>query len=48
MGRTQKLKDKTAVSEEIQPNPDMETILGESKEGALPQYIEDADRILNP
>ncbi|MEM7483571.1 MAG: hypothetical protein AAF348_00030 [Bacteroidota bacterium] len=48
MGRGQKLEDKTAVSEEIQPNPDMETILGESKEGALPQNIEDAERILNP
>ncbi|MBS9461976.1 hypothetical protein KIM67_06100 [Flagellimonas sp. 389] len=48
MGRTQKLEDKKAVSEEIQPNPDMETILGESKEGALPQNLQDAERILNP
>ncbi len=46
-GRAPKLKDKKAVSEEIEPNPEAESILGESKE-ALPQNIEDAEQILNP
>lgn len=47
-GRTTKLEDKTAVSEEIEPNPDIETILIESEEVALPQNIQDAEQILNP
>lgn len=47
-GRTTKLEDKTAVSEEIEPNPDIETILVESEEVALPQNIQDAEQILNP
>lgn len=47
-GRTTKLEDKKAVSEEIEPNPDIETILVESEEVALPQNIQDAEQILNP
>ncbi|TAI48065.1 hypothetical protein [Flagellimonas allohymeniacidonis] len=47
-GRAPKLEEKTAVSEEIEPNPDTEVILGESKESALPQNIEHAEQILDP
>ncbi|WP_431125575.1 hypothetical protein [Flagellimonas flava] len=46
-GRAPKLEDKKAVSEEIEPNPEAENLLGESKE-ALPQNIQDAEQILNP
>lgn len=46
-GRVPTLKDKKAVSEEIEPNPGAETLLGESKE-ALPQNIQDAEQILSP
>ncbi|MEM9647619.1 MAG: hypothetical protein AAF969_04000 [Bacteroidota bacterium] len=46
-GRAPKLEEKKAVSEEIKPNPETETLLGESKE-ALPQNIQDAEQILNP
>ncbi|MGX1931167.1 hypothetical protein [Flagellimonas sp. 2504JD4-2] len=46
-GRVPKLEDKKAVSEEIEPNPDAEVILGESEE-ALPQNVQDAEQILNP
>ncbi|PWL40361.1 hypothetical protein DKG77_05955 [Flagellimonas aquimarina] len=47
-GRATKLEDKKAISEEIEPNPDTEIILGESEESALPQNIQDAEQILNP
>ncbi|WP_420604038.1 hypothetical protein [Flagellimonas sp.] len=47
-GRAPKLEDKKTVSEEIEPNPDAATILGESEESALPQNIQDAEQILNP
>ncbi|TMU55611.1 hypothetical protein [Flagellimonas algicola] len=46
-GRAPKLEDKKAVSEEIEPNPETENLLGESKE-ALPQNIQDAEQILSP
>lgn len=46
-GRAPKLEDKKAVSEEVEPNPDTEVILGESEE-ALPQNTQDAEQILNP
>ncbi|MEZ4810633.1 MAG: hypothetical protein R2819_09755 [Allomuricauda sp.] len=46
-GRGARLQDQKAISEEIEPNPDAETIQGESKE-ALPQNIQDAEQILNP
>ncbi|WP_420400894.1 hypothetical protein [Flagellimonas sp.] len=46
-GRAPKLEDKKAVSEEIEPNPEAENLLGESKE-ALPQNIQDAEQILSP
>ena len=49
LGRTSKLEDKDAISEEIEPNPNTEVILGESEEkSALPQNIKDAEDILNP
>ena len=35
------------MSEEIEPNPEAESIMGESKE-ALPQNIQDAEQILSP
>lgn len=48
-GRAPKLQDKKAISEEIEPSQDVETILGkESEEAALPQNIQDAEQILNP
>ncbi|WP_222981670.1 hypothetical protein [Flagellimonas meishanensis] len=46
-GKTAKLEDQNAVSEEIEPNPEAATIQGESEE-ALPQNIHDAEKILNP
>ncbi len=46
-GRTGKLEDQNAVSEEIQPNEEVVTIQGESEE-ALPQNIHDAEKILSP
>ena len=46
-GRGARLQDQKAISEEIEPNPNAETIQGESKE-ALPQNIQDAEQILNP
>lgn len=46
-GRVPTLEDKKAVSEEIKPNPDTETLLGESEE-ALPQNVQDAEQILHP
>ncbi|WP_136465873.1 hypothetical protein [Flagellimonas onchidii] len=46
-GRVPKLKDKKAVSEEIEPNPNAESILGGSEE-ALPQNVQDAEQILDP
>ncbi|MDT0538219.1 MULTISPECIES: hypothetical protein [Croceitalea] len=49
LGRTTKLEEKEAISEEIEPNPDTEIILGETEEkSALPQNIKDAEDILNP
>lgn len=48
VGRAPKLEDKKAISEEIEPNLDVETILEESEEVALPQNIQDAEQILNP
>ncbi|MEX0313148.1 MAG: hypothetical protein AB3N18_03150 [Allomuricauda sp.] len=47
VGRAPKLTDKKAVSEEIEPNPNTETILGDSEE-ALPQNVQDAEQILDP
>ncbi|WP_375325481.1 hypothetical protein [Flagellimonas sp. GZD32] len=47
-GRGSKLEDQDAVSEEIAPNPNTETMLFESNEPALPQNIKDAEQILNP
>ena len=46
-GRTNKLEEQQAISEEIKPNVEVETIQGESKE-ALPQNIHDAEKILSP
>ncbi|NAY92149.1 hypothetical protein GTQ34_09475 [Muricauda sp. JGD-17] len=46
-GRTSKLEDQNAVSEEIEPNPETVTIQGGSGE-ALPQNIHDAEKILDP
>ncbi|MDT0606776.1 hypothetical protein [Croceitalea rosinachiae] len=49
LGRTTKLEEKDAVSEEVIANPNTEVILGESQEKSpLPQNIRDAEDILNP
>lgn len=48
VGRAPKLEEKKAVSEEIEPNTNIETILEESEEEALPQNIQDAEQILSP
>ena len=47
-GRGSKLEDQKAISEEIEPNPNAESMMGEAEELALPQNIKDAEQILNP
>lgn len=47
-GRGSKLEEQNAVSEEIEPNPNAESMLAESDEPALPRNIKDAEQILNP
>lgn len=47
-GRGSKLEDQKAISEEIDPNPNTESMLSEADEPALPQNIQDAEQILNP
>lgn len=47
-GRIPDLKEKQVVSEEVEPNPDAQVILGEPDEDALPQNIKQAEQILNP
>ena len=47
-GRGSKLEEQNAISEEIEPNPDAESMLVVSDEPALPQNIKDAEQILNP
>ncbi|MDC6384984.1 hypothetical protein D2V93_14620 [Flagellimonas taeanensis] len=47
-GRGSKLEDQKAISEEIEPNPNTESMMGEADEPALPQNIKDAEQILNP
>ncbi|WP_418501348.1 hypothetical protein [Flagellimonas sp.] len=46
-GRGSKLEDQKAISEEIEPNPNAESMMGEAEELALPQNIKDAEQILN-
>ncbi|MEO0570285.1 MAG: hypothetical protein AAF039_01185, partial [Bacteroidota bacterium] len=48
LGRETQLSEKETVSEEIEPNPNTETILGQSDEEPLPQNIHHAEKILNP
>lgn len=48
LGREPELSEKEIVSEEIEPNPDAEIILGESDEQPLPQNIQHAEKILDP
>lgn len=48
LGREPELLEKETVSEEIEPNPDAEIILGESDEQPLPQNIQHAEKILDP
>jgi|SRR5690606_20263571 len=47
-GRGSKLEEQNAVSEEIEPNPNAESMLAESDEHALPRNIKDAEQTLNP
>ncbi len=47
-GRIPDLREKEIISEEVEPNPNAEVILGESDEKALPQNIKHAEQILNP
>ena len=48
LGRSPKLEEKPAVSEEIEPNPEAQVILGETEAEPLPQNIKDAEQILDP
>ncbi|MET1258985.1 hypothetical protein ABV409_06570 [Flagellimonas sp. DF-77] len=48
LGRSPKLEEKQAVSEEIEPNPEAQVILGETEAEPLPQNIKDAEQILDP
>jgi hypothetical protein len=49
LGRSTKLDDKVAISEEIEPNHEASIILGETEEKSpLPQNLKDAEQILNP
>ena len=48
LGRETALSEKETLSEEVAPNPNTETILGQSDEEALPQNIEHAEKILDP
>ena len=48
IGRETELLEKETVSEEIEPNPDTEVILGESEKAPLPQNIHQAEKILDP
>ena len=47
-GRETQLEEKETISEEIEPNPDTEIILGETEEAPLPQNIGHAEKILDP
>jgi hypothetical protein len=48
LGRETALSEKETLSEEVAPNPNTETILGQSDEEALPQNIAHAEKILDP
>ena len=48
LGRETQLSEKETLSEEIEPNPDTEIILGQSDEEPLPQNIHHAEKILDP
>ncbi|MER3375358.1 MAG: hypothetical protein RIM83_12035 [Allomuricauda sp.] len=47
-GRRSKLEDQNAISEEIEPSENVNAMLVEAEEVALPQNIQDAEQILNP
>ncbi|WP_343487961.1 hypothetical protein [Allomuricauda sp. d1] len=47
-GRIPNLNEKKVVSEEVEPNPEANVILGESEESGLPQNIKQAEQILSP
>ena len=49
LGRTDSLKEKETIAEEIIPNPEATVFLGEEEEKSpLPQNIKDAEQILDP
>jgi len=48
IGRETELLEKETISEEIEPNPNVEVILGESEKAPLPQNIQQAENILDP
>ncbi|MEM8926901.1 MAG: hypothetical protein AAGC45_01765 [Bacteroidota bacterium] len=48
LGRATQLSEKETLSEEIEPNPNTEIILGQSDEEPLPQNIHHAEKILDP
>jgi len=48
LGREPELLEKEIISEEIQPNPKTEVILGESGDQPLPQNLQHAEKILDP
>ncbi|MBO0321481.1 hypothetical protein J0X14_04160 [Muricauda sp. CAU 1633] len=47
-GRRSKLEEQNAISEEIEPSENVNAMLVEAEEVALPQNIQDAEQILNP
>ncbi len=47
-GRRSKLEEQNAISEEIEPSENVNSMLVEAEEVALPQNIQDAEQILNP
>ncbi|MFD2099684.1 hypothetical protein [Flagellimonas iocasae] len=47
-GRRSKLEDQNAISEEIEPSENVNAMLVDAEEVALPQNIQDAEQILNP
>ena len=48
IGRTSNLPEIKTIAEEVAPNPETKTFLGESEEKPLPQNIDHAENILHP
>ncbi|UJH66325.1 hypothetical protein [Allomuricauda sp. SCSIO 65647] len=48
VGRTADINDSEVTAEEVEPNPQIETLVPETQEAPLPQNVKDAEQILNP